>query len=76
MCDPEMGLMGKICARQWGADAGSLKSGRVFFSRKIGSVVGENVGKGARNRAGATAGRKSDIGLAKLSSQGAGFQSD
>ena len=76
MCDPEMGLMGKIRARQWGSDAGTLKSGRVFFSRKIGSVAGENGGKGARNRAGETAGRKSDIGVAKLSSLGAGFQSD
>ena len=44
MCDPEMGLMGKIRARQWGSDAGTLKSGLFFFSRKIGSVAGENVG--------------------------------
>ena len=36
--------MGKIRARQWGSDAGTLKSGLFFFSRKIGSVAGENVG--------------------------------
>ena len=64
MCDPEIGLMGKISATQGGPIRGVLRG--APFSRKIRSVVGENAKNGSEIGARETAVWESDIGVAKL----------